>query len=234
MNEPEPLEVKGQRILTTEQLAEFYGTTAKAISQNFTNNKSKFEKGKHFYLLKGSELKDFKNQFDDFELVAPRSAHLYLWTSRGASRHAKMLGTDQAWDVFDQLEESYFNPQRQLQVPQTLPEALRLAADLADERDQERSGRLIAEQQVGELQPKASYYDRVLANPSLVSISVIAKDYGLSARALNAKLHDLKVQFKQGTTWLLYSKFQTTGWTHSDTKIVKCTDGTEKAVLNTK
>lgn len=131
--------------------------------------------------------------------------------------------------AFNQMEQ-----QVRLGVPQTLPEALRLAADLADERDKERNGRLIAEQQVGELQPKASYYDKVLANPSLVTISVIAKDYGMSARAMNKLLHDLKVQYKQGSTWLLYSKYQTTGWTHSDTTMVKRHDGTEKAVLNTK
>lgn len=131
--------------------------------------------------------------------------------------------------AFNQMEQEV-----RLGVPQTLPEALRLAADLADERDKERNGRLIAEQQVGELQPKASYYDKVLANPSLVTISVIAKDYGMSARAMNKLLHDLKVQYKQGSTWLLYSKYQITGWTHSDTTMVKRHDGTEKAILNTK
>jgi Rha family phage regulatory protein len=132
-------------------------------------------------------------------------------------------------DAFNKMETSL-----QKQIPQSLPEALRLAADIAEERDKERNGRLIAEQQVGELQPKASYYDKVLANPSLVTISVIAKDYGMSARTLNAKLHSLKVQYKQGTTWLLYSKYQKTGWTHSDTTMVTRKDGTEKAVLNTK
>lgn len=77
--------------------------------------------------------------------------------------------------MFDSLEENYFNPQPQLQVPQTLPEALRLAADLADDRDKERNGRLIAEQQVNELKPKADYYDHILANKGLVTTTSIAK-----------------------------------------------------------
>ncbi|KAA9920381.1 hypothetical protein, partial [Escherichia coli] len=34
---------------------------------------------------------------------------LILWTERGAARHAKMLETDQAWEVFEKLEDSYFN-----------------------------------------------------------------------------------------------------------------------------
>lgn len=105
---------------------------------------------------------------------------------------------------------------------------------LATELKAEREGRLIAEQRVNELTPKASYYDLVLKNESLVTITQIAKDYGMSGREMNAKLHELKVQYKQGSTWLLYSKYQKTGWTHSDTIVVDRTDGTKKAVMQTK
>lgn len=122
-------------------------------------------------------------------------------------------------------------------TPETIEQALLnpdTIINLAQQLKSEREGRLIAEQQVNELQPKAAYYDRVLADKSLVTISIIAKDYGMSGRALNKKLHDLGVIYKQGNTWLLYAKYQLTGWTHSDTTIVKRKDGTEKAVLNTK
>ncbi|XJZ61956.1 phage antirepressor [Lactobacillus delbrueckii subsp. bulgaricus] len=107
---------------------------------------------------------------------------------------------------------------------------IKLATDLKAERE----GRLIAEQRVNELTPKASYYDLVLKNESLVTITQIAKDYGMSGREMNAKLHELKVQYKQGSTWLLYSKYQKTGWTHSDTIVVDRADGTKKAVMQTK
>lgn len=105
---------------------------------------------------------------------------------------------------------------------------------LATELKTEREGRLIAEQRVNELTPKATYYDLVLKNKSLVTITQIAKDYGMSGQELNSKLHELKVQYKQGATWLLYSKYQRTGWTHSDTVMVKRKDGTQKAVMQTK
>lgn len=105
---------------------------------------------------------------------------------------------------------------------------------LATQLKQEREGRLIAEQKVNELTPKATYYDKVLSDKSLVTITQIAKDYGMSGRAMNRKLHELKVIYKQGQTWLLYAKYQKTGWTHSETVMVPKKDGTEKAVLNTK
>ncbi|HBK0561174.1 TPA: phage antirepressor [Staphylococcus pseudintermedius] len=81
----------------------------------------------------------------------------------------------------------------------------------------EREGRLVAEQQVKELQPKATYYDLILQNKSLLSVTKIAKDYGMSARALNKLLHELGVQYKQGDIWLLYAKHQDKGYTHTST-----------------
>lgn len=105
---------------------------------------------------------------------------------------------------------------------------------LATELKTERERRSIAEQRVNELTPKASYYDLVLSNKSLVTITQIAKDYGMSGQAMNHKLHDLGVIYKQGNTWLLYSKYQRTGWTRSETIMVDKADGTQKAVMHTK
>ncbi|WWY80971.1 phage antirepressor [Pediococcus pentosaceus] len=106
--------------------------------------------------------------------------------------------------------------------------------NLATQLKNEREGRLIAEQQVKEFQPKVSYYDKVLSNDALMTISLIAKDYGMSGAGMNKLLHELGVQYRQGGIWLLYAKYQRTGWTHSETKMVPRKDGTEKAVLNTK
>ncbi|APX72688.1 phage antirepressor [Companilactobacillus allii] len=105
---------------------------------------------------------------------------------------------------------------------------------LATQLKFEREGRLIAEQRVNELQSKATYYDQVLSNSSLVSITTIAKDYGMGAREMNKLLHGLGVQFKQGKNWFLYAKYQKTGWTHSETFMVTASDGTEHAKVTTK
>jgi len=72
-------------------------------------------------------------------------------------------------------------------------------------------------QQISELQPKASYYDVILNCKDLVSTTEIAKDYGKSAKWLNALLHELGVQFKQGGIWLLYQKYAKCGYTSTRT-----------------
>ncbi|KAF0476413.1 phage antirepressor KilAC domain-containing protein, partial [Pediococcus acidilactici] len=69
---------------------------------------------------------------------------------------------------------------------------------LATKLKAEREGRLIAEQQVKEFQPKVSYYDKVLSNDALMTISLIAKDYGMSGAGMNKLLHKLGVQYRQG------------------------------------
>lgn len=108
VTEIKPVEVNGKRVLTTEQLAEVYGTDLNNIKNNFNNHKDKFIKGKHYYFLQGEKLKEFKNQVNDIDLVGKRAASLYLWTERGANRHCKILDTDKAWEQLDNLEETYF------------------------------------------------------------------------------------------------------------------------------
>ena len=75
----------------------------------------------------------------------------------------------------------------------------------------------VKSQQIAELEPKASYYDVVLNCKDLLSISVIAKDYGWSAIRLNEYLHKKGIQFKQGKTWLLYQKYAVEGYTSTKT-----------------
>jgi len=73
---------------------------------------------------------------------------------------------------------------------------------------------------VDKLQPKAQYYDAILQSPHAMPVSVIAKDYGMSAFAFNKLLHELGVQYKTGGTWLLYKEYVNKGYTISKTYLV--------------
>lgn len=89
-------------------------------------------------------------------------------------------------------------------------------------------------QLIGELKPKADYLDQILQSKALVTITAIAKDYGMSAKAFNRKLHELKVQFKQGHQWFLYSNYHNCGYTHSETVEYTHSDGRKDVTMNTK
>ena len=68
-----------------------------------------------------------------------------------------------------------------------------------------------------ELAPKARYCDRVLMGSDAIPISIIAKDYGMTAVAFNRLLHHLGIQYRLGGAWLLYQRYAGKGYTKSRT-----------------
>lgn len=90
------------------------------------------------------------------------------------------------------------------------------------------------EQLIGELQPKADYTDSILNNKGLVTITQIAKDYGMSGKKMNKLLHEFGVQYKQSNQWFLYAKYQDKGYTHSKTIDIIRSDGRPDITMETK
>jgi len=100
------IELRGKRVLTTAQLAENYEAEPERIVRNFNRNKERYVENKHFFLLEGEELRDFRatGQID-----LPQNLNkLYLWTEKGAWLHAKSLNTDKAWEAYELLVDEYY------------------------------------------------------------------------------------------------------------------------------
>lgn len=125
----------------------------------------------------------------------------------------------------------YIAGQESLSDDELLEKALLVA-----QRRIEEKNKLIASQKqiIGELTPKAEYVDIILNNKGLVTITQIAKDYGMSGSKLNSILADLHIQYKQSGQWLLYSEHQNKGWTHSKTINITRSDGRDDVVMETK
>lgn len=114
---------------------------------------------------------------------------------------------------------------------------IRLATELKEEKDKNiklETAVSVQRQQIAELKPRADYTDIILKNKDLVTISQIAKDYGMSAQQMNQKLHELQVQFKQSGQWMLYSRYHGKGYTHSETFLNYKSDGSSKVIMITK
>ena len=136
---PVPVEWSNQLVLLTAQLAKYYECSVEHIRDNFRKNRGRFVEGKHYFKIEGEDLKAFRDYTENFRLVETdytenfrlveteddgmfpvvpaRTPSLYLWTGRGAARHAKMLSTDKAWDVFEQLEDCYFSRHSSVLTP---------------------------------------------------------------------------------------------------------------------
>lgn len=111
---------------------------------------------------------------------------------------------------------------------------------LATNFKQERQRRMQAEgqvaqlsAQVSDLKPKADYCDIILASKSAVTITQIAADYNMSAKAMNNKLHELGIQWKVNDQWILYADYMSKGYTRSSTFNFKKSDGQERTKIST-
>ena len=91
----------------------------------------------------------------------------------------------------------------------------------------------VKSQQIAELQPKATYYDLILQCKDLLSVTEIAKDYGMSAKGLNTMLHELGVQYNQSGVWFMYAKYQHEGYTQTKTQNYPKPDGTQGSKVHT-
>lgn len=104
---------------------------------------------------------------------------------------------------------AYVTDQKAVEIA-TNPDALgAFLQNLADQVKRLEAKNATMEVELKETKPKAEYYDLMLANKGLIKTSEIAKNYGHSAQAFNKLLHQLKVIYKQGNTWLPYAKYQT-------------------------
>lgn len=140
----------------------------------------------------------------------------YTFGKDGAMQLALKYDAKTRYRVIKRIEEL----ENKHKLPANYKEALIQLVQRVEENEKLETKNLVLKQQNQELQPKASYYDMVLQNKSLLSVSKIAKDYGMSAIKLNRTLHELGVQYKQGDIWLLYAKHQDKGYTQTSTHVI--------------
>ena len=124
-------------------------------------------------------------------------------------------------------------------VPQTFSQALMLAAKQQEQIEEQRAA--LAQQgeeivklsnEVMTMKPKATYYDLILNNPSTVTITQIAQDYGMSAKKFNQILCDFRIQHKVNKQWILYADNINKGYVQSKPTNIPLANGTEKVVYN--
>ena len=180
-----------------------------------------FTEGKDFNPLKNEQVRFEGNREVTRELID------HLLTIDMAKEICMIQRTEvgkQARQYFIQVEKDYNSPEK------IMARALRIAEKELSTLKLENK---VQAQQIAELQPKATYYDLILQCPSLLSVTEIAKDYGLSAKGLNKILHDNGIQYSQSGVWFLYAKYQDKGYTSTKTQNYNRPDGTQGSRVHT-
>lgn len=229
------LEVKeynGKRVVTFKEIDIVHKRPDGTARKRFNDNKERFVEGEDYFNVQMSEKRTL-----GFDIP---NRGLTLITESGYLMLVKSFTDDLAWEVQRQLVNTYF---RACEIVQRVPDSYmiddpvkRAERWIEEQREKQQLITTVAvqEQQIAELKPRADYTDKILHNKGLVTITQIAKDYGMSGNKLNEMLHDLGVQYKQSSQWLLYAKYQDKGYTHSETVNITRSDGRPDIKMNTK
>ncbi|ASE37760.1 phage antirepressor KilAC domain-containing protein [Staphylococcus pettenkoferi] len=175
-------------------------------------------------LIVPSNYKDSRGRKQKEYLLTKDGFTLYMFNIQGHNDF-KMAYINK----FNEMENALQN-----KLPGTYKEALIELLETVERNEQLELENNMQKQKIAEYEPKASYLDTILNNKSLVTVGQIAKDYGMSAQALNKLLHKLRVQYKQSGQWLLYSNLHDKGYTHSSTTEIEHKDGSTSVRMNTK
>lgn len=224
-------EFKGERVVTFKEIDLIHERAEGTAKRNFTENKKYFIENVDYFevstkIVPSLELYGF-SKFAPSGILIAESGYLML---------VKSLTDDLAWTVQRELVNNYFRVKEneQLKLPATYKEALQQLLIEVEEKEQLQLESKMKDQVISELKPKADYTDTILKSDSLVTITQIAKDYGMSGTEMNKLLHKLKVQYKQSDQWLLYKEHQGKSYTHSDTIEIIRSNGTIGSKMTTK
>lgn len=227
MNELIPINYEGEQ--PTVSARELY--TGLEITDRFSRwfermSAYGFSEGNDFTSVKSSTLVNngAEREITDYRVSIDMAKQICMIqrSEKGRQYRQYFLDLEKAWNTPEQI------------FARALKMADQTIAKLKDSVRALSTEISVKNQIIGELKPKADYYDEILKNPGLVTITQIAKDYEMSAKEMNSLLHDLGIQYKQSGQWLLYSTYHNMGYTHSETVNITRSDGRPDVKMNTK
>jgi phage antirepressor YoqD-like protein len=178
MKDIQPIQYKNTVVATTQIISEFLGTEENNIKVNFSNNKNKFIEGKHYFNLSHEEVKEINLQ----NYYGTKGVK--LWTERGCARHSKLLQTQESWDLWEDMEDTYFSAKQPSIDNLSRVEILQLALDSEKEKIKLEEIKLQLEHKIIEDTPKVEFFEKVTIAHDAIAVSKAAKLIGTGRRRL--------------------------------------------------
>lgn len=217
-------EYQGKRVVTFKDIDACHNRPEGTARKRFNDNKKRFIEGEDFFKITPSE---FRTAFGSMD--KRQQNDITLLTESGYLMLVKSFTDDLAWDVQRELVNTYFRVENHepsfdiskvSEVLLTPDFIIQLATVLKGEQEKNKALTETVESQEKEIEvikPKSEYCDRILSTPDLLTITEIAKDYGITAAVMNVILHELGIIYYQHNTWLVYQKFVSEGFAKNNT-----------------
>lgn len=219
----------GDRMLSLE-IAQLSDRNHKDVMRSIREMEPAWQKinGRNFTLV---EYRDAKGEMRPCYSLT-KTECLYVATKFNDEARAKLVVR---WEELEKEKQS-----GGFMIPQSFSQALLLAAQQAEQIEKQQLQISVQQEQIEsmnnkivDLVKKSDYLEIILQSTETVTITQIAQDYGMSARAFNKLLSDFRIQRKVNGQWILYSPYNTRGYVHSHTTEITHKDGTKGTVLNT-
>ncbi len=199
---------KDKKAMLVKDIATIHDRPVKAINQAINMNRARFKDGIDVIDLKIESGSIKLTEFFNRQQIA-NSNNIYLLSERGYAKLLKILEDDKAWEIYDELVDNYFNMRYVIQKQDSymITDPVQRAKRWIEEQEEHQVKLYKEVKRNEELKPKADKYDRYLSNKGLITITEIAKEYGMSGRELNKFLHEKGVIYKRGSKWFIYQKY---------------------------
>lgn len=234
-----------QKVITLKDVDLVHGRPEGTARRNFNSNKERLLEGEDYYKVCADEIRTHKIM----ELSAKTHEDIIFLTESGYLMLVKSFTDDLAWNVQRQLVKNYFRAiavdsyliddpiaraKRWIQEQEEKKKLITTNTELKEENTLLVTQNAAQAQIIAEMQPIVDYHDIILACPDALNISVIAKDYGWSAKRMNQWLHEQGVQYKQDGVWLLYQEHAKMHYTTSTTQTYIDKEGRTHCAVHTK
>lgn len=183
--------------MLAKTIADLHEMELRHVNEAINNNRSRFKDQVDIIDIKGTKFAvDLVDSGILTQNAVNASNNIYVLSRRGYGKLLKIFNDDLAWEKYEQILDEYFTIKESLfSIPKTLPEALRLAADLAEQNQK--------------LLPKAESFDHFISGENYQTVNVVAKTLGTGRNRLFAFMRQAGIVMGNN---LPYQKFIDAGY----------------------
>lgn len=203
------VEYKGERVVSSYDIANLHNKPVKAVNQQFERNKERLKEGIDYFLINKEEFSESQSVTQTF--IPNNVKDIKLFTERGYLKLVKSFTDDLSWQVQDLLVDSYFKLKEALSSKNSLLLDI-VTADDAKERALALSNYELGyvkplEQFKEQALPKVDFFDTVTASEKLIDIGESSKVLlfkGLGRNNLFKVLRGLEILDKNNVPYQKY------------------------------
>lgn len=215
------VEYKGERIITSYDIARLHGKKVKRVNEQFERNKKRLKEGVDYFVV---SIEEFTVAICD-HTISNKSRHQSerLFTERGYLKLVKSFTDDLSWEIQDLLVDSYFRLKEVISSKDSLLLGIFKATGDIDkalainayETQYVKPLEVKVEKQsayIEKAKPKVAFHDAVTQLSSTVDMDVAAKLLnfkGIGRNKLFGLLRDFKILDKYNSP---YQQYVDKGW----------------------